>query len=60
MKRETNSDEFETVVRQLDVLLTQVGQQPTKAFLALVQRIDLDNSEIELGRQRIGESKGSA
>jgi hypothetical protein len=49
LTRETNSDELEIVARQVDVILTELGQDPTIAFKELLERIEVENTQVEFG-----------
>jgi len=49
LTRETNSEELEIIAAQVSVILTQMREEPTVAFKRLCERIEIENTQIEMG-----------
>lgn len=58
LTRESNSDELQIVATQLSVVLIQMGEAPTVAFARLLERIEVENTQIELGVSALTAAEG--
>jgi len=58
--RETNSEEVEIIARQVTVILCAMRQEPTVAFQKLLDRIERENTQIEMGATALARSRPGA